>query len=105
MYPKMVLVAMVFLQACAAIKVDGYSIGASSWQHAQQDVTSQASFALHCAPEQLELHVLEVQRNNYPNYPSSIGVSGCGHRAVYKRTMNGWAANTIETELPVRVTK
>ena len=83
------------LAGCATVVIDGHKIGESFWLESQKDVRSQASFVLHCPTGELTLHVLEVGTNNYPNYPTTIGVVGCGKEAVYKRTSAGWSANVI----------
>ncbi len=76
---------------CATVEVQGRQINESEWQRASKRVTDEASFLFKCAPDKLELKIIDAfQDAMYGDYPTVIGVSGCGDTAIYKRVQAHW---------------
>jgi hypothetical protein len=56
-----------------------------------------ASFELRCPREKLTLHELNARLDDrilVVEGGTQVGVSGCGHRAVYVWTSSGWMLNS-----------
>jgi len=56
-------------------------------------VYPRAEFDMDCPKEKLKLTIINANRHGYPE---TIGVRGCGHKAVYVRPDNqeNWILNT-----------
>jgi hypothetical protein len=75
------------LLACAAcgqvIVNNGIEVYASRCQRALSEIGPRASIDLDCPASDLQLALLRKQGK----VPVSVGVSGCGHRAIYARLL------------------
>lgn len=59
--------------------VDGFTVNLNNWEKCKAAVGSRATFEFGCPVEELEMHVLGASAD----WPNTIGVSGCGYRAVF----------------------
>ena len=90
------------LIGCATMQSGGFKVFKGETEDAFENVRNRASFELQCPKEKLELVVLNVIGGGDPN-PSfggresqPDGATGCGHRAVYLWTNEGWVMNTSD---------
>jgi hypothetical protein len=87
---------------CATMQSGGFKVFKGETEDAFENVRNRASFELQCPKEKLELVVLNIMGGGDPNPsfggrdPSQIGATGCGHRAVYLWTNEGWVMNTSD---------
>lgn len=68
--------------ATATTTVGGRVVYEEAWQNARKQVSKRAAFELNCSAEQLTLSILATFSGD-DQFVNSIGVEGCGHRAVY----------------------
>lgn len=80
------------LTGCATLQSGGFTVDQSSTEHAFEVVKNRASFELECPKDKIELTVLNVE--GIPARAVQIGVSGCGHKAVYVSSYSGWVMNS-----------
>lgn len=99
LWTRSLVLFTVALAACGGVPTverDGFVLGAQSWNKDERAVRSQASFAMDCPAEQLELTVLSS--SNGPSVPGDargVAVIGCGKRTSWVRLADGtWAQNT-----------
>jgi hypothetical protein len=99
--PAVSVLVLVFASGCVATtQVDGHTLAADQWTKDHQDIQRRAGFELHCPVEQSELTVLattpHVQGSSED--ASQVGVSACGHDAVYVRApLSGqWVLNSTD---------
>ena len=87
------VVSVALLVGCAErIQVDGFTLVKAAVDKDFAAVTNRASFEFPCPKEQLRLVVLNVLPYNNV-FANQIGVSGCGRKAVYVQTFQGWVMN------------
>jgi hypothetical protein len=85
---RSLIVLMVLLGATGChrrIVVNDIVVWDHLWNKATSEVGSRASFALSCPKQALALTLL----NRHGRYPSEVGVSGCGQRAIYRTLQPG----------------
>jgi hypothetical protein len=57
-----------------------------------------AAFEMKCPREQLQLVPLNKPLDQTAMYGDTVGVIGCGQRAVYLLTQSGWLLNSLDGE-------
>jgi hypothetical protein len=83
------------LAGCAPIQVGKYQLVKDIWEQDQLEIRNRAAFELRCESE-LQLTVLAVRfAGGGPNHAKQVGVEGCGKRAVYARSDQGWTLNNL----------
>lgn len=60
---------------------------------AVEEVQARAAFDFECPADEIETEVL-ARWQSRPKAPKQVGAVGCGHRAVYVKTVSGWVLNT-----------
>jgi hypothetical protein len=71
-----------------------FCVGCSGWTEAHfanstRDLRPRAAFDFSCPVSNLSLQSFDSAA-----FPSSVGVVGCGKKAVYVRTYRGWVLNS-----------
>jgi hypothetical protein len=84
------LFLLALLPACATVSSGGFDIPASFAETAFPRLKNRATFDLDCPPEQLTIVTLNVISSPAGNYPSEVGVRGCGRKAVYVPREETW---------------
>lgn len=90
--------AIVLAGCPATIRVGAYSMHQSRWLEDSQTVRARAAFELNCPAAQLELVPLAVWNGDTYGMAQQMGVSGCGHRAVYVQLHTQWVLNSSDTQ-------
>lgn len=90
-----VAVAFATLGCTKYVVVQGNRLQEDHWLRAEQSVRRTASFDLRCPADDLELQILQADVQ-YRGVARSIGVTGCGARAVYANANGTWVMNTHE---------
>jgi hypothetical protein len=86
---KLAALLLVGVSACSSLgQVDGHRVNLKLWDQAQDSIRNRASFELRCPAEQLDMRLIEVWDspaigNN--GIPTTVGVEGCGYRAIFVR--------------------
>lgn len=82
--------------SCAGplINSGGYQVSQKWFQQDMDQIRPRAAFALDCAGDKIEGVVLAVMPTNSAA-PGQIGVSGCGHRAVFVPRSEGWEPSGV----------
>jgi len=83
------------LASCAELlptmQVGDYPLVAEYWDGINRGVRPKAEFALACPANALQLTVLDAFQNELGYWwVRQVGVTGCGKRAVYVTSPNGW---------------
>lgn len=94
------------LAACALVaggcfskvQLDGFM--ETQTNEAFERVRSQASFDMQCSPDDIQVKILTIHKVS--EIPDTLGVTGCGKRAVYVRPHNSnqWIQNTHTQPAP-----
>jgi hypothetical protein len=84
---------LLLLPACATVQSGGFDIPASFAEREFPKLKNRASFDLDCPAEQLAIATLNVYSTPGGNYPSEVGVKGCGRKAVYNPKNEAWFLN------------
>ena len=85
---------LLLLGGCATVMVDGWKLGKDRWDYDRAQVTKRAAFELQCPPESLTLYVLSVYSGTITS--QQIGVDGCGHKLVYRNSIDGWVFDSAD---------
>jgi hypothetical protein len=94
--------ALALLVACggSTIESGGFKVQKDYTLDAFSKVRARATFDFQCADNQLQLVVLSVApEGSAPctkcaNIPDQIGATGCGRRATYVASPEGWVDNS-----------
>lgn len=71
------------------VMIGGVKLWRERWEDDENTIRKKASFELNCAGGQLQLQVLELMTGpGRDDWAKSVGVSGCGSRAVYTRLID-----------------
>jgi len=102
----LVAVFALLLPACATVPSGGFEIPASYADREFPKLKARATFDLDCPGEQLTVTTLNVFATPGGDYPSEVGVKGCGRKAVYHPRSEAWFINggpsrVVEAEAPV----
>jgi hypothetical protein len=92
------VLVLVFAGCPATIQVGAHSMHQGRWLEDSQAIRARAAFELNCPAAQLELMPLAVWNGDTYGMAQQIGVSGCGHRAVYVQVHNNWVLNSSDTQ-------
>jgi hypothetical protein len=84
---------LALLPACATVQSGAFEIPAGYAETAFAKLKGRASFDLDCPADQLTVVTLDVYASPGGNYPSEVGVQGCGRKAVYVPKDQVWLAN------------
>jgi hypothetical protein len=86
---------ILLVAACAPIQVGKYQLVKDIWEQDALEIKNRAAFEMRCEGE-LSLTVLAVRfGGGGPNHAKQVGVEGCGKRAVYAQSPQGWALNNL----------
>jgi hypothetical protein len=97
-----VAIAVALVAACAGTTIEsgGFKVQKDYTLDAFAKVRARAAFEFPCAAEQIELVVLSIAPEGpapctkCTSIPDQIGAIGCGHRATYVASAEGWVNNT-----------
>jgi hypothetical protein len=99
------LLLLALLPACATVSSGGFEIPAHYAETAFPKLKNRATFDLDCPADQLTIVTLNVISSPAGNYPSEVGVRGCGRKAVYVPKDDAWRLSggpTIAREEPAK---
>ena len=64
----------------------------------EEDGLTRASFDLSCPKDKLTTSIIKSTTSYMGRPYGTVGVSGCGKKAVYVNTVSGWVNNSSETK-------
>jgi hypothetical protein len=82
------------LVSCATVQSGGFKLNKDEVEQSFEAVKNRASFEFECPKDKLELVVLNALSSPMGDQVMQIGATGCGHKAVYVRSVGGWVMNT-----------
>jgi hypothetical protein len=89
--------------SCATVAVGQFEMDKERWERDQGEIRSRASFESHCPADQLQLTVLTARQGLGPwgnmssaQWAKEVGVTGCGHQAVYINPNGVWELNSVQ---------
>jgi hypothetical protein len=71
--------------------IDGFKVNVKQWEKWKAQVGQRASFELDCPQEDLSMTILDTTSD----MPTTVGVSGCGYRAVFISANGKWVMNSV----------
>ena len=97
----LLLAGTLSIASCASVPTmesGGFTVERPYTEAAFDNVRNRAAFELSCPKEQLQLVVINVAPSCEGRIPSTLGVEGCGHRAVYVhvRSDAGWVMSSAD---------
>ncbi len=83
---------MLSVSGCATVDIHGVKVQEGRWKYDSAELKKRFAFETHCDAEP-EYAVLDT--SDSPPVATTIGLAGCGRRAVYKFVLGiGWTLNS-----------